>query len=163
MRLAIALAIITATTAAHAGGGLELSARVSGAMTQHGMGIPVGLAIDTRASPYVGIGLYAEAVPLFVPFNAKCGCESPPRNRPYRGGAFAEVHLLPRGTWDPWLRAAAGLLYTHRVGGDVEANVGVDHRSDAFAIGPLVGVQKPFGAEQPSFGLAVGLRVLITL
>jgi hypothetical protein len=110
----------------------------------------------------LALGVYGDLSPLYSASQLKCACGAP-RERPARFGAFAELHLMPSGVADPFLRVGIGFLHTHRSAADSELGVGLDLRLDHFAIGPFVMWIVPFSGDQPKGWLALGGRFVLAL
>jgi hypothetical protein len=157
---------ILAATSAHAGPppprGLELGARVAFEINNQGQGMIAGLQIGGRVIPHLSLGAYGDVSPLHDPITPKCGggCEDVPK-RPLRFGAFGDIHFVPRGTVDPWLRLALGVVSTRRTSADGEIDFGLDIRVRRFAFGPFAMWIVPFSDQQPNKWFGAGARAVV--
>ncbi|MGZ3421069.1 MAG: hypothetical protein ACXVEF_03780 [Polyangiales bacterium] len=159
-------ALLLVGSRAHAGPppprGLEIGARVAFETNSQGMGMLAGMQIGGRVVPHLSLGAYGDVSPLHSPFVPKCGgCEPDPK-RPLRFGAFGDIHLIPRGTVDPWFRLAFGMVSTRTTSADAEIDFGLDIRGRRIAVGPFAAWIIPFGDQQPKNWLGVGVRAVVS-
>jgi hypothetical protein len=160
--LAISCVASRALASPPAATGLELGARVAGQASDQGLGLLAGVQADWRAISMIALGVYGDFTPIYSRIQPKCGC-SEPRGRPARLGALAELHVLPSGVADPFLRAGLGLLHTHRDSLDSELGLGLDLRAGPFAFGPFGTWIMTFSRDQPKHWLLLGGRVVLAL
>jgi hypothetical protein len=165
MKLRAAAFVLLLTSVAHAGPppprGLEIGARVAFETNDQGQGMLAGMQIGGRVIPHLSLGAYGDVSPVHSPITPKCGgCEV--SKRPLRFGAFGDIHFIPHGTVDPWLRLAVGMVSTQRTSADGEIDLGLDIRARRIGIGPFVMWIVPFSDQQPKSWFGVGVRAVVS-
>ncbi len=144
----------------HVNAGIRLAPVLFAPAYTAGVGALAGVELSYRITVALRAGVYAEYFDLHSTSSDQLRYEAA-ETAGGRFGARLELHVLPSGTWDPWLGASFGGFSVRRgepgsddenagtgMGVDLSGELGLDIHFGRFSFGPLVYAVMPVTNRQ---------------